>query len=330
MADRPDLEIEPIPPGRPGELQVCYATDAGYVGQVELSAFSLIRRCTVPVRLVILCSDDALGRFRRLDAIVSRFPKVRVVYRRLDFFRTAMAGPSHEYLPVTSFGRLTLPFVLQGRVLYLDGDTLVLRDVAPALSMDLGDALVGCVDDTLTLHEVRLVEARHKIRGGRMARMLPEAIERLGVFRGIGLTPERYFNTGVMLMDLDRIRAVPEITDHLLDHERASGFPTYDQDHINMLFAGRILSLPPEWNAWTKVSRTRAFPFTAADRARYRVARRTPIVAHFYFRPKPWDAFSFKRMLRGLPMFRAYWREERRLARAVAEIDLKAQARDSG
>lgn len=123
--------------------------------------------------------------------------------------------------------RLFLPELLAGidRVVYLDCDVIVRSPLDEFYGADLGDAGLGAV--------ANVFEALHRDR--------PAAL---------GLPPgARYFNSGVLLMDLGAWRA-GEVARRILERVRASSprllFP--DQDALNLEFAGRWRELHPRWN----------------------------------------------------------------------------------
>jgi lipopolysaccharide biosynthesis glycosyltransferase len=124
--------------------------------------------------------------------------------------------------------RLLLPEILEvvDRVLYLDCDTLVLAPLHPLWSEDLGTSPLAAV--------ANVVEPRMR-----------EHVARLGV-----RYPGGFFNAGVLLLHLDRMRderSTDELIDYALSHHEA--LPWNDQDALNVIFNGRWHSLHPRWNA---------------------------------------------------------------------------------
>ena len=111
--------------------------------------------------------------------------------------------------------RLVLPEMLQDetRCLWLDTDTICNRDIGGIFDMDLGDNLVAMVKEP-----------------------------------GRSKAPFRYHNSGVILMNLDRLRICGLYRDwvRLVESQQLD---TPDQDAINMLTQGRIMEISPEWNA---------------------------------------------------------------------------------
>lgn len=105
------------------------------------------------------------------------------------------------------------------RILYIDIDTLVMRDLTALFDMDLGDAVAA-------------------------VRRTP-----MGHLAHLGVPPESYFNSGVMLVNLDRWRTegfekktFATITAH------AQHLTYWDQCALNIALAGRTIPLDATYN----------------------------------------------------------------------------------
>jgi lipopolysaccharide biosynthesis glycosyltransferase len=149
-------------------------------------------------------------------------------------------------------------------VLYLDTDTIVLDSAAPLWDVELGDRPVAAASNPvypfMNFH--------------------PDA--------ALGLTnAEEYFNSGVLLLDLERMRREGS-TKLLLEYAQAHPWNQYpDQDALNVVFAGRRLSLHPRWNAPQTLWHLSLpeLPFTSAE---VQEARSNPAIVHFVGPFKPW------------------------------------------
>lgn len=158
------------------------------------------------------------------------------------------ANLDNEYTPyclLRSF--LDLLDNIPSRVLYLDCDTIVMRDIAPFFHSDLSDKDIGCVLDNVR----------------------------------IGLFHPNYFNAGVMLFDLDKVRH-----DGLMVKSReliaTKKMRHPDQDAMNKIFhkAKKIKLFSRDYN-----EQRRVFPSTV-------IRHFTPQLSFFPFphliSVKPW------------------------------------------
>ena len=114
-----------------------------------------------------------------------------------------------------SLMRLAIPRLLpeERRVLYLDCDTIVRQDIGELFDLDLGGCLLAAVLEP------------DKSRDGR-----------------------RYYNAGVLLMDLDALRASGKVAEMVsAANYRRWGLP--DQDVLNACCSRQTLALDPAYNA---------------------------------------------------------------------------------
>ena len=120
---------------------------------------------------------------------------------RLQQIENRFEGPAPwpSYLTAATLLRLQLPSVLQGvdKIIYLDSDLIVLKDIATLYDTDLSDfPLAACLDFWLTSAPA---SAPPGWAVGEWLKFLSEVV---------GLADHKaYFNAGVMVMDLARFRS---------------------------------------------------------------------------------------------------------------------------
>ncbi|WP_259669260.1 glycosyltransferase family 8 protein [Rhizobium lentis] len=161
-----------------------------------------------------------------------------------------------------TFARILLPQFLPqtcSRALYLDGDILVLGALENLWNIDLGEAVIGAVPD-YWLDNV--------VKNG------PGATG--------GARVKRYFNAGILLIDLAKWRN-ERISERSLDY--LDRFPTTeysDQDALNVACDGKWKILDRAWN----------FQFEPTQAiARIALEQKLAIV-HFVTNVKPWKSGS--------------------------------------
>ncbi len=142
------------------------------------------------------------------------------------------------------------------RILYLDADTIVLDSLQALWETDLDGCHVGAVTNVFQEDHIPL-PAR------------------------LGLEPRDYFNSGVLLMNLDLMRRDGS-TAALFEYARANAerlvWP--DQDVLNAVLGPTRRRLAPRWNCMTSVLRFpwAAYVFSAEE---LEEARRRPAIRHF-------------------------------------------------
>jgi len=165
--------------------------------------------------------------------------------------------------------RLLLPEILPeySRVIYLDCDVIVRNDMAELFENTVLDGkLLGAVYE---------------------APVGNQAIER----EALGCDPARYFNSGVLLMNLEQMRE-EEVSSRLMECLGDGNLQFPDQDVLNIVCQGRVVPLPPYWNS----IRTFFLPQYRADFLKvYSVSDLEQVLQHgnvHFTGGKPWDIFS--------------------------------------
>jgi len=281
-----------------GDIQVVVASDDGYARHLSVMLLSLFEHDTAgKVRVHVIVPEHFSERARLNEALGDNAS--RLTYRVVTQDHYPDPGfPSHMRTPTwfrCVIGSL-LPRSIE-RVIYLDCDMIVRRDLRELWETPLGDHPAAAVRDAqFTKWHI------------------------LGLPRQAGC-----YNTGLMLVDMARWReaAVGEAAfDFGLNHpERLTSF---DQCALNIVLQGRWLELDARWNAqfghfsdeW-KGGRGYLRPLSA-------VAAEAWIV-HFNGPGKPWqymDSHPFK------PEYLAYkartpWREETPRDRNILNMMLK-------
>lgn len=151
------------------------------------------------------------------------------------------------------------------RVLYLDVDTIVTDSLAPLLDLPLEGHYLGAVTNVFLDHHLH-----------RPAEL--------------GLTVDGYFNSGVLLLNLDEMRRdgrTAALRDYAIDNAGRIDWP--DQDALNAVLGERRLALHPRWNAMNALRLPRAAEVFGADVLEE--ALRRPAIRHFEGpgHNKPWS-----------------------------------------
>lgn len=174
---------------------------------------------------------------KELGKAVSSYPRVSLGFCRLPerLLRILQHRDCGRFSPLT-YGRLLAPslFPRHSRIVYLDADTVLYADVAELYDTDLCGAAVGAVRDTAVLSSLVAGYPRRQLR----------KLQPLGLH-----DPFHYFNSGVLVLDLDRMReedAEVRLLHVIEEHNELLEHP--DQDALNIVFHRQIFPLPVEWN----------------------------------------------------------------------------------
>ncbi|MCH5464698.1 glycosyltransferase family 8 protein [Levilactobacillus sp. HBUAS51416] len=154
------------------------------------------------------------------------------------------------------------------RVIYLDPDLLVINALRPLWEIDLqGHMLAAAVHRGVT----GIVDSVNQLRLG---------------------TKTSYFNSGVLVMDLEQARAkikLADITTAIDQHESELILP--DQDILNFLYGADILEIPEEiWNYDTR--KYLSYQTRSLNQHDIHWVMAHTVILHYCGTPKPWEAAS--------------------------------------
>lgn len=208
-------------------LHLAVATDRAYLPYAATTVLSALE-ASAPLAVHLLHGADVaaaeLARFGRMVAAHGGdLRPVPVPADRLGDLPPGVAAHGGA----VSCARLVLPDLLDDvdRLVYLDADTLVLAPLDHLAAVELDGAPLGAVRNVLA------DDARERVRA-------------------LGADPDRYLNSGVLVMDLARMRA--EGTARALARclqERGDTLLWVDQDALNVVLGDRWAELPARWNA---------------------------------------------------------------------------------
>ncbi|PTU32915.1 glycosyltransferase family 8 protein [Stenotrophobium rhamnosiphilum] len=184
--------------------------------------------------------------------------------------------PACSLIPELAWYRTLLPDLLPelDRVLYLDTDIVVRESLAEFFDADIGDTYGACINDYLA------------------------AIAHPEVAKNIDIAYEKYFNSGVMLLNLKTLRrdgGGQRILDIARKNVGHLHFP--DQDALNLAIGFNIHLVSPRWNfpalSTEYFSKYRGNPaLTMASCKQVLSSDFRPVIIHYSAHPKPWATFN--------------------------------------
>jgi len=192
-------------------------------------------------------------------------------------------APYNKRLTNIVYARLLFDKILPegiARLTYLDCDMMVRAPIETVAEIDLGGKAIAAVADPQALG----------IKGGRDIKANRDLFD----------PADAYFNAGLIVIDLGAWRAAGII--ERLEAMLADGTMNriyYDQDFLNLVFAGSWLELDPRWNF---------------QNPRKLHESLNPFLLHYTGPHKPWHLWShvaFARTYRHTmtnPLFYHYWR----------------------
>lgn len=207
-----------------------------------------------------------------------RFFDVKLKFGELDF-KVSNANSSIE-----AYYRILTPWILESfdKAIVLDSDIIVNYDLTNLFKINICDFSLGAVKDIVYM--------------GFLNGFVPESIEYTRDTLKLK-QPYNYVNTGVLLMNLAKIRANYSSSE-LIDFFSNNQFKVQEQDGINSFFENDIKFLDLKWNFYVEENEDISRAIDWAPQKYSNLYRQInvfsdsnfPYIIHFANQPKPWDS----------------------------------------
>ncbi len=214
------------------EIPIFFAVDDGYCPFLAVAIQSLIDNSSAEnTYLIKILHTDISDENKKKIAKYER-ENVDIEFVDLNYYIQKVKDKlyTRDYYSKTTYFRLFLPnlYPQYDKVLYLDSDIVILDDIAKLYNTDMGDNLVAAApDDVIQFNEVFQVYV--------------EKVVGVADYR-------RYFNAGILLMNLDEMRKFKFQEKFLYSLDRITFVVAQDQDYLNRLCKGRVKLIDRIWN----------------------------------------------------------------------------------
>ena len=207
-------------------LTCAYALNNGYIYPTFVSMTSLAKNAgnNTFYNIYILASPDFTEKnahiLKSVEQKYSESCKVNIKKMGEEY----KGKDTNINIPIAAYYRLDLHNILPDidRILYMDGDTLIFQDLSELITLDMkGNYILGFLDNR------------------------PRELEYYNI------KDEVILCSGVLLMDLYALRkhrASEKIYDFL--ESNTGNIYQHDQTTINIVFRGKISTLPPKYGMW--------------------------------------------------------------------------------
>lgn len=271
----------------PPTVNVCMVADEAYVLHLRVALYSLLCNRDTSRRYDILILHQNLSEERKESLLHLADGQAGVSIRLIDMASYGSSFPKEAsaYYSAAINYRLFLfdeMFANYSRMLYLDSDMIVLGDVSELFDTPLAEAEAAgvCAEDFRLLSKTK------------RAVYLDDMPYNVDNYRkdGLGMkVPEDYFNSGVLLLDLEKARrriSMTEVYRRLKQH----AYTFSDQDVLNILFDGKVKMLDCRWNYQTCIEENLQSGNPHNEALYADLKRENPAVIHYIGHTKPWNA----------------------------------------
>ena len=213
-------------------IPIFYAVDDGYVPFLAVSIHSLIENSSKNYYYAIKVLYTNICEENKKKILKYERDNVKIEFVDLNYYIEEIKDKlfTRDYYTKTTYFRLFIPNIYPqyNKVIYLDSDTVLLGDVAELYLQDMGSNLVAVVPDDIIQNEEIFQEYVEKVVG-------------VADYR-------KYFNAGVLVMNLDEMRKSKFQEKFLYLLETVKFAVVQDQDYLNRLCKGRTKILENGWN----------------------------------------------------------------------------------
>jgi lipopolysaccharide biosynthesis glycosyltransferase len=253
-------------------ISVVYGVDNRFAAPLAASIESALDSLGPGSHLDIHIIDGGLSngnRSRLLRSFAGRPCRLR--WLRPDESRLASLKVGGA-ITVATYYRLLIPDLVRAcsKVIYLDADLIVRRDLEELWRVSLNGRHLLAVQD----QGVRLISGPFGLSNYRDLHIPEDA---------------KYFNAGVLVMDLSRWRkddVAETILAYIKDHEDQIRF--HDQDGLNAILWDRWGEIDPRWNQMPQILQVPRHEDSPFDHATFVAVVTDPYIVHYASAETPW------------------------------------------
>lgn len=213
------------------QVPVFFACDDAYVKFMMVAMTSLIAHASPDheYMLHVLHTDITPEKQEQVMALARA--NIHISFHDVTSFieRIQSKLAIRDYYSSTTYYRVFIPdmFPQYDKALYIDSDTVVLKDIADLYSYCLGSNYIGAIQDTIVKNNDTFGNYVEKV---------------------LNISRAAYFNAGVVLLNCARMRK-EQLQKQFIELLNAYTFVVaQDQDYLNIICKNQVLWIDSQWN----------------------------------------------------------------------------------
>lgn len=260
-------------------IDVVMGADDGYIHHSAATMASILLNCDASSNFRFHILDGGISSDKKEKLLkLKKLRNFDIQFYDMTKYDWSMFPDNRKHITLATYFRLRIPEVLPKNVqkaLYLDGDMIVEQDLKELWDTDISNYVLGVVED------VEGIDSR----------------DRLGL-------PNKYFNAGVLLLNLEKLRKTDLLKDSVSYLGKNRNRIIYqDQDILNGLFNTQYRDLPLKWNVNSHMYFRTKKKHTYTDNDA-KTVRTNPGIIHFTGGAiKPWNQNKLTH-----PLADEYWK----------------------
>lgn len=203
-------------------IDICFISDDNFAVQTRFAISSIVlhKYQDTVINVYIIAVNISLFNINLFKKLSQKNVNIHIITMENKF---KDIGSNHIYVSKSALLKFILPNIFsdKSKILYMDGDIYVSGDLTELYHNNVTDVYAAVVPDY-----VAQIEGKDHLR--------------------LGL--KNYFNSGVMLLNLKKMRQ-DNISEKLLAYKKTDPYKKYmDQDAFNKVFSGNVKILSEKYN----------------------------------------------------------------------------------
>lgn len=245
---------------------IVFSSDDKYAQHTGVAICSLLENTKTPEAIDIYIINFGISDENKhhLERLTSRYHTGIHYFSIEQQLLKNVQVQNRDHISKAAFGKFMIPELLsqEKKAIFLDSDVIVLDDIDTMYQTDISGYLIGAVMNPFF--------TRHKTLG--LA------------------SPSSYFNSGVLLLNLEKLRAfaaADKVLHFLENHkDKISGA---EQDALNAVFREQWYGLHPRWNLQTAIFKNLDKAKGIYEKEVLDEALQNPAIIHYSSSSKPWQ-----------------------------------------
>lgn len=228
--------------------------------------------------IILLHSNMSIRNQELFCNMVQNIPNISIRFFDVTSKIANIPLEGNQYITKETFFRLIIAHSFKNfdKAIFLDADTVVLKDVANLFNIEIGNACLGA---TIDVHTEALVNGYV----GEIPNFKEYAINDLRME-----DPYKYYQMGVLIMNLKAIRDTYTL-DEIINYSLSKKFLFLDQDILNSLLQGKIHQIDQAWDVFPDWGIYKRLYTPHKYYEDYLKAIKNPYIIHYAGPGKPWD-----------------------------------------
>lgn len=271
-------------------IPIVFSINEQYCGKLAVVISSVLANSGSQFDFYVLAINISLESISKLECLVKDKSRGMSNIRILDpsvFIEDDLGvllnkRDGYNYISIETFYRFYIHKVLPDldKVVYLDADLLVLGDMADFYRIELGGSYAGVVADMWMYFCCQ--SCRFKVES-RPSKTIESYIKEV-----LGVKNREYFNAGVMLLNLKKMRE-EELDEKLLKFAKDQApLEFQDQDALNAILGNNVIFCDLSWNVLKDVELIARQLVDSTFKQRVLKAKSSPKIVHYTGGNKPW------------------------------------------